>query len=166
MSYCDDDEGWMQEALKLAQKANKHNEIPVGAILVKEGKIIGQGWNCPISHVDPTAHAEMVAISQAASYLDNYRLLNTTLYVTLEPCMMCAGAIIHSRIKRVVYGASDFKTGAAGSFIDLLRYPGLNHYTEITAGVLDQECATLLSQFFQQRRLEQKAKKHSAILDK
>lgn len=151
------DEFWMQHALLLAKRAESLGEIPVGAVIISEDKqIIGEGFNQSILKHNPTAHAEMIAIKQAGEFLRNYRLVNTTLYVTLEPCVMCAGAIIHSRIKRVVYGASDYKTGAAGSFIDILAYQGINHYAEITQGVLANECGKLLSDFFKQRRLQKK----------
>lgn len=143
---------WMQRALELARQAEAAGEVPVGAVLVKEDQVLGEGWNAPIGEHDPTAHAEIRALRQAANRLGNYRLLNTTLYVTLEPCVMCAGAIIHARVKRVVYGAADPKTGAAGSVFDILNSELHNHRVEITAGVLDQECSTLLKGFFQARR--------------
>lgn len=151
------DEYWMQYAIKLANHAEAIGEIPVGAVIVDENnQIIGEGFNQPISKHNPTAHAEMIAIAQAGEFLKNYRLLNTTLYVTLEPCIMCAGAIIHSRIKRVVYGASDLKTGAAGSFTNILSHEGINHFAQVTGGVLAQECSTLLSNFFKKRRQQKK----------
>lgn len=143
---------WMKQALALAQKAWEQGEVPVGAILVLDDEVIGQGWNRPITRHDPTAHAEIMALQQGGQIVQNYRLLNATLYVTLEPCVMCAGAMVHSRIKRLVYGASDLKTGAAGSLLDILRHPGMNHQIEITAGVMANECSEMLSQFFQQRR--------------
>lgn len=147
----------MQHAIKLANYAESIGEIPVGAVIVDENnQIIGEGFNQPISKHNPTAHAEMIAIAQAGEYLKNYRLVNTTLYVTLEPCIMCAGAIIHSRIKRVVYGASDLKTGAAGSFTNILSHEGINHFAQVTGGVLAQECSTLLSHFFKKRRQQKK----------
>ena len=118
---------WMKQALALAQKAWEQGEVPVGAILVLDDEVIGQGWNRPITRHDPTAHAEIMALQQGGQIVQNYRLLNATLYVTLEPCVMCAGAMVHSRIKRLVYGASDLKTGAAGSLLDVLRHPGMNH---------------------------------------
>ncbi|OCG03033.1 tRNA adenosine(34) deaminase TadA [Gilliamella sp. wkB112] len=151
------DEFWMQHALMLAKRAETIGEIPVGAVIIDDNQqIIGEGFNQAILQHNPSAHAEMIAIKQAGQTINNYRLVNTTLYVTLEPCIMCAGAIIHSRIKRVVYGASDYKTGAAGSFIDILAHPGINHYAEITGGVLAGECSNLLSDFFKQRRLQKK----------
>lgn len=151
------DEFWMQHAIMLAKRAELAGEIPVGAVIIDENqKIIGEGFNQPILQNNPTAHAEMIAIKQAGTNLHNYRLINTTLYVTLEPCIMCAGAIIHSRIRRVVYGASDYKTGAAGSFIDILSYQGINHFAEIIGGVLANECSNLLSDFFKKRRIQKK----------
>ena len=143
---------WMQRALELAHQAQAEGEVPVGALLVKEDQILGEGWNAPIGEHDPTAHAEIRALRHAAKSLDNYRLLDTTLYVTLEPCVMCAGAIIHARVKRVVYGATDPKTGAAGSVFNILNSELHNHRVEITAGVLEQECGKLLKNFFQARR--------------
>ena len=156
------DEVWMQHALMLAKKAEEIGEIPVGAVIVDENNnIIGEGFNQSIIKHNPTAHAEIMAIEQAGQFLHNYRLVNTTLYVTLEPCIMCAGAIIHSRIKRVVYGASDYKTGAAGSYINILSRTGINHFAQITSGVLASECSSMLSNFFKKRRLEIKQNKHS-----
>lgn len=152
---------WMKQALALAQKAWDQGEVPVGAILVLDGKVIGQGWNRPITRHDPTAHAEIMALQQGGQIVQNYRLLNATLYVTLEPCVMCAGAMVHSRIKRLVYGASDLKTGAAGSLLDILRHPGMNHQIEIVSGVLATECSDMLSQFFQQRREQKKAEREA-----
>ncbi len=150
---------WMQYALQLADKAEQAGEIPVGAVLVKDNQVIGEGWNLSICQHDPSAHAEMLAIRQAAQQLQNYRLLDTTLYVTLEPCAMCAGLLVHSRIKRLVFGAFDAKTGAAGSVVDLVRHPVLNHQLEVVSGVLAAECGAKLSAFFQRRRREQKAAK-------
>lgn len=152
---------WMKQALALAQKAWEQGEVPVGAILVLDDEVIGQGWNRPITRHDPTAHAEVMALQQGGQIVQNYRLLNATLYVTLEPCVMCAGAMVHSRIKRLVYGASDLKTGAAGSLLDVLRHPGMNHQIEITAGVMANECSEMLSQFFQQRREQKKAEREA-----
>lgn len=153
------DEYWMNYALTLAAKAEEKGEIPVGAVLILNNEIIGEGWNHSIYQHNPTGHAEIMALQQGGQFLSNYRLLDATLYVTLEPCIMCAGAIVHSRIRRIVYGASDLKTGAAGSFIDLLRFPGLNHQVEITSGVLAESCSKVLSDFFQRRRKEIKALK-------
>lgn len=150
----------MRHALSLADKAEALGEIPVGAVLVDEaGNILGEGWNLSITSSDPTAHAEIVALRNGAQRLQNYRLLNTTLYVTLEPCTMCAGAILHSRIKRLVFGASDLKTGAVGSRFHFFDDYKMNHSVEITAGVLAQECSAKLSHFFQKRRAEKKQEK-------
>ncbi|WP_422655611.1 tRNA adenosine(34) deaminase TadA [Leminorella grimontii] len=158
----DSDENWMRYALQLAERADEEGEIPVGAVLVLDNKIIGEGWNRPIGRHDPTAHAEIAALRQGGETLQNYRLLGATLYVTLEPCIMCAGAMVHSRISRLVYGASDFKTGAAGSLIDILGHPAMNHKVEVTAGVLAETCSSRLSDFFRRRREEIKAKKARA----
>lgn len=143
----------MQLALDLARQAAKNGEVPVGAIIVKDGVIIGRGSNAPIGLRDPTAHAEIIAMRQAALHLDNYRLVDCTLYVTLEPCAMCSGAIQHARIEKLVYGASDPKTGACGSVINLMAEPKLNHHTEVVGGVLADECGAVLTAFFKQRRL-------------
>ncbi|RZV02925.1 UNVERIFIED_ORG: tRNA-adenosine deaminase [Serratia quinivorans] len=162
------DEYWMRQALQLALRAQEEGEVPVGALLVLDNQVIGEGWNRPIGRHDPTAHAEIMALRQGGSVLQNYRLLNATLYVTLEPCVMCAGAMVHSRIRRLVYGAPDVKTGAAGSLVDILRHPGMNHQVEILSGVLAEECAATLSKFFRMRREQQKALKlaQRAGLDK
>lgn len=154
-----DDAYWMRYALTLADKAESEGEVPVGAVLVLNNEIIGEGWNHSISQHNPAGHAEMMALQQAGITLQNYRLLNASLFVTLEPCIMCAGAIIHSRIKRLVFGAYDKKTGAAGSLIDILNYPGLNHYVNISSGVMANECAMKISHFFQNRRREIKNRK-------
>lgn len=158
------DEVWMRHALKLAKHAESLGEIPVGAVIVDENnQIIGEGYNQSIMQHNPTAHAEIMAIEQAGQCIRNYRLVNTTLYVTLEPCIMCAGAIIHSRIQRVVYGASDYKTGAAGSYIDILSRTGINHFAQITSGILSDECSSMLSNFFQKRRQQKKQHKQSIL---
>lgn len=151
------DEEWMQYAMTLALKAQDEGEVPVGAVLVLDNRVIGEGWNRSIGHHDPTAHAEIMALRQGGCAVQNYRLIDATLYVTLEPCVMCAGAMIHSRIRRVVYGAADAKTGAAGSLLDVLRHPGMNHQIEITSGVLAQACSEQLSAFFRYRRTQKKA---------
>nr|WP_191091032.1 tRNA adenosine(34) deaminase TadA [Pantoea stewartii] len=151
------DEYWMRRALTLAQRAWDEGEVPVGAVLVHGDRVIGEGWNRPIGQHDPTAHAEIMALRQGGKVLENYRLLDTTLYVTLEPCVMCAGAMVHSRIGRLVYGAHDVKTGAAGSLIDVLGHPGMNHQVRLDHGVLEDACAALLSDFFRMRRQQQKA---------
>lgn len=144
---------FMQQALALASSAAGNGEVPVGAIVVKDGEIIGRGSNAPISLQDPTAHAEIQALRQAAMHLGNYRLIDCTLYVTLEPCAMCAGAIQHARFKRLVYGARDPKTGACGSVIDLMSEAKLNHHTEVIGGILAEQCGALLTDFFKLRRL-------------
>ena len=151
------DRHWMQQALALSENAETLGEVPVGAIVVANGEIIGKGWNTPISGHDPSAHAEMNALRQAALYRQNYRVIDATLYVTLEPCPMCAGLLVHARISRVVFGAFDEKTGAAGSVMNLLQHESLNHKVEITGGVLGDECGQRLSDFFKRRRAEIKA---------
>ena len=171
------DEIYMRVALELAAEAQAAGEVPVGAVVVKDGQIIGRGFNAPISRHDPSAHAEMQAIREAAQHIGNYRLVGCELYVTLEPCLMCAGAIMHARIARLVYGASDYKTGVCGSvlnmFGELAALPApcpfplppsqglvvrLNHHAEVTGGVLAQECGLMLSNFFKLRRAQQKIK--------
>jgi len=150
------DNDFMQIALDLAQQAGAAGEVPVGAVVVKDGEIIGRGSNAPITTHDPTAHAEIRAMRDAAQHLDNYRLVGCTLYVTLEPCAMCTGAIQHARIAKLIYGASDPKTGACGSVVNLMAEPKLNHHTEISGGVLATECGALLSSFFSARRKKAK----------
>jgi tRNA(adenine34) deaminase len=142
----------MAAALALARDAQARGEVPVGAVVVKDGAIIGRGGNAPIAANDPTAHAEIAALREAASALGNYRLPGCDLYVTIEPCPMCAGAILHARIARLVFGARDPKTGACGSVIDLFSESRLNHHAVATGGVLAGECGTLLSDFFGARR--------------
>jgi tRNA(adenine34) deaminase len=149
----DMDERWMGEALALARAAQTRGEVPVGAVVVKDGNIVGRGGNAPIAATDPTAHAEIAALRDASRSLGNYRLPGCDLYVTIEPCAMCAGAILHARIRRVVFGAHDPKTGACGSVIDLFAVPRLNHHATVTGGVLAAECGGLLSEFFGARRL-------------
>jgi tRNA(adenine34) deaminase len=143
---------FMREAISLAREAGAAGEVPVGAIVVKDGIIIGRGSNSPIANHDPTAHAEIRALRDAAEKIGNYRLPDCELYVTLEPCAMCVGAIMHARIAHVVFGASDPKTGAAGSVINLFAETKLNHHAEVTGGVLAGECAALLKDFFAARR--------------
>lgn len=150
------DEDWMRHALRLAAIAEAAGEVPVGAVLVKDQQLLAEGWNQMISLHDPSAHAEMQAVRKAGQQLQNYRLIDCTLYVTLEPCSMCAGMLVHSRVKRLVFGASDYKTGAAGSIMDLVCHPKLNHQLEVTAGILAEECSAMLSAFFKQRRVQQK----------
>jgi len=147
-----EDRDFMAVALDLAREAATLGEVPVGAVVTKEGEIIGRGFNQPIGRHDPTAHAEVMALRAAAARLGNYRLPGCTLYVTLEPCAMCIGAIFHARVARVVFGARDPKTGAAGSVIDLFAEARLNHHAEIAGGVLADECGALLSGFFAARR--------------
>ncbi len=147
-----EDEGFMREALALARQATIRGEVPVGAIVVRDSEIVGRGLNCPISENDPTGHAEVRALRDAAQRLGNYRLPGCTLYVTIEPCAMCAGAIFHARIARVVYGAPDSKTGALGSVVNLAAEPRLNHHASVEGGVLAEECAGLLQAFFTERR--------------
>jgi len=147
-----DDESFMGLALDLAREAGAAGEVPVGALVVRDGEIVGRGFNRPIGRHDPTAHAEIMALRDAAQSLGNYRLPGCTLYVTLEPCAMCAGAIMHARIDRVVFGARDPKTGAAGSVIDLFAEARLNHHTTIVGEVMAEACGSLLSGFFAARR--------------
>jgi tRNA(adenine34) deaminase len=142
----------MRRALDLARQAEAAGEVPVGALVVRDGRILGEGFNCPVSTADPTAHAEIRALRAAAAQAGNYRLPGATLYVTLEPCAMCAGAILHARIAQVVFGAADVKTGAAGSVVDLFAERRLNHHAQIERGVLKDECGALLSRFFEHRR--------------
>jgi tRNA(adenine34) deaminase len=142
----------MRHALLLARHAEENGEVPVGALVVQGGEVIGEGWNQPIVAHDPSAHAEIVALRAAAQRVQNYRLPDAVLYVTLEPCAMCAGAIVQARVARVVFGAPDPKGGAAGSVFSLLTGERLNHRAEVTAGVLAEECAALLRQFFVRRR--------------
>jgi tRNA(adenine34) deaminase len=146
------DEDFMRHALELARRAQAEGEVPVGAVVVLEEKVIGEGWNRPISASDPTAHAEIQAMRAAASTRQNYRLVGATLYVTLEPCAMCVGAMFHARIRRVVFGAADPKTGAAGSTVNLFEEKRLNHHALVLGGVLAAECGALLSDFFASRR--------------
>lgn len=143
---------WMKRALDLARYAEGAGEVPIGALVVLNDEVIGEGWNQPIVSRDPTAHAEIVALRAAAARMKNYRLTDTALYVTLEPCAMCAGAIVQARIARVVYGAADPKAGAAGSVFNLLESPSLNHRAQITRGVLAGECGEMLRRFFESRR--------------
>jgi len=146
------DEFFMREALHLARQAWNAGEVPVGAVAVLDGVIVGHGFNAPISRHDPSAHAEMMALRDAAQRLGNYRLPGVSLYVTLEPCAMCAGAIMHARVARVVFGAADLKTGAAGSVLNLFAETRLNHHTGVSGGVLTAECGIMLSDFFAARR--------------
>jgi len=156
MSTEQTDQQWMMQALDLAQHAADLGEVPVGALVVLDGQIIGRGWNRPITGHDPCAHAEVVALREAALAVQNYRLVNADLYVTLEPCMMCAGAIVHARIRRVIYAALEPKAGALVSQLQALSLAHLNHKPEVVGGVLAAESSELISQFFRRRREEQK----------
>jgi tRNA(adenine34) deaminase len=142
----------MRRALALARHAQDAGEVPIGAVVVHGGDVIGEGWNQPIRAHDPSAHAEIIALRAAAAYLRNYRLAGTTLYVTLEPCAMCAGAIVQARVARVVFGALDPKAGAGGSVFNLLVSEKLNHRADVANGVLSEECGEVLRRFFQERR--------------
>ena len=146
----------MEEALRAAQRALEAGEVPVGAVVVCDGKIIGRGWNRNLTNSDPTAHAEIVALRQAGAAVGNHRLGDCELFATIEPCPMCAGALVHARLKRLVYGADDPKAGAVHSVLEVLNHPGLNHHMEVRAGVLAGRCAELLQCFFRTRREEQK----------
>jgi tRNA(adenine34) deaminase len=146
------DEMYMRRAIELARQAEAAGEVPVGAVIVRGNEIIGEGFNRPISQRDPTAHAEMIALRAAAALSDSYRLTGTTLYVTLEPCAMCAGAMVHARVERLVYAAPDPRAGAAGSVFNVVRSPALNHRLDVDGGVLGEECGALLRNFFLARR--------------
>ncbi len=147
----------MQEALRQAQCALDAGEVPVGAVVVFEGRVVGRGLNRNLRDLDPTAHAEVVALREAAAALGNHRLLNCELYATIEPCAMCAGAMIHARLRRLVYGADDPKAGAVHSVLSVINHPQLNHSIEVRRGVLAEQCGKLLQAFFRRRRAEQKA---------
>jgi tRNA(adenine34) deaminase len=146
------DESFMREALRLAAKAREANEVPVGAVVVRAGRIIGRAYNQVELLKDATAHAEMLALTQAEAAVGDWRLVDCDLYVTKEPCVMCAGALVHVRIRRVIFGCADVRGGAAGSVVNLLQMPALNHRCEITAGVLQNECAAILQDFFREKR--------------
>jgi tRNA(adenine34) deaminase len=148
------DELWMEEALRLAQRSAAAEEVPVGSVIVCDGVIVGRGWNQTIATCDPTAHAEMIALREAAARVENYRLPDCDLYVTLEPCAMCAGALVHARIRRLVYGALDPKAGAAGSVLPVINHPALNHQMQVSAGALAGRCMEMLQAFFRERRAE------------
>jgi tRNA(adenine34) deaminase len=148
-------EYYMREALRLAQKAYEANEVPVGAIVVRAGKIIGRAYNQVELLKDATAHAEMLALTQVEAAVGDWRLVDCDLYVTKEPCVMCAGALVHVRIRRLIFGCADTRSGAAGGMINLLQHPALNHHCEITSGVLQNECAAILQDFFQKKRASQ-----------
>jgi tRNA(adenine34) deaminase len=150
----DRDLHWMRRALELARRAAAAGEVPVGAVLVLDNEALGEGWNQPISHCDPTAHAEIMALRAAATRLGNYRLVGSTLYVTLEPCAMCAGAMIHARVGRVVFGATDPRAGAAGSVFNILQSDQLNHRAEVVGDLLAEDCGAVLRDFFRTRRIK------------
>ncbi len=146
------DEYWMAQALALAEKGAENGEVPVGAVLVRDDEVIGDGWNRPVGLHDPSAHAEVMALRAAGKQLNNYRLTNTTLYVTLEPCLMCVGAMVHARVARLVYGATDPKGGAVTSLMRGFEIEGLNHRVQVAGGVMAEECGEVLKRFFQVRR--------------
>jgi tRNA(adenine34) deaminase len=152
MNQAELDRQFMEQAIEQAQLAAAANEVPVGAVLVRDGKVISKGFNKPITNHDPSAHAEMLALREAAKAEENYRLPGSTLYVTLEPCAMCSGAILHARVDRVVFGATDPKTGAAGSVLDVFSSKQINHQTSVEGGVMSEECGQLLRSFFKERR--------------
>lgn len=152
IAFASDDERWMRHAIGLAERAEAAGEVPVGAILVRDGKLVAEGWNQPIGTHDPAAHAEVMALRAAGQVLGNYRLTGSSLYVTLEPCLMCVGAIVHARVARVVYGASDPKSGVVNTLCRGFELPGLNHRPEVTAGVLADACSEQLKRFFRARR--------------
>ncbi|EJL6400389.1 tRNA adenosine(34) deaminase TadA [Vibrio navarrensis] len=164
-TFTPEDEHFMRRAMELAQQAEAEGEVPVGALLVKDGEIIAEGWNRSIGACDATAHAEIQVLRKAGATLHNYRLLDTTLYVTLEPCPMCAGALLHSRVKRIVFGAPDLKAGAAGTVMDLFSSQAAYHYATVEKGLLEEECRQQLQAFFQRRRKEIKAQKEAAKRD-
>lgn len=153
----DNDVYWMQRALALAERAYSLGEVPVGAVIVRDGQMLGEGFNCPIGACDPTAHAEIQALRMAAQEVGNYRLPGCTLYVTVEPCSMCAGALVHARVSRLVFGARESKAGAVVSKVNVINHEAMNHRLEVTGGVLELECATLMSRFFAERRNKKKA---------
>ncbi len=146
------DELWMEEALRCAQRALEAGEVPVGAVVVCDGRVVGRGWNRNISDSDPTAHAEVIALQEAGANLGNHRLGACDLFATIEPCAMCAGALVHARVRRLVYGADDPRAGAVHSVIHVVNHPGMNHKIEVCAGVLAGRCAEVLQQFFRNRR--------------
>ncbi len=164
--FTQQDERFMRRAMELAEQAEQEGEVPVGAVLVKGDEVIAEGWNQSIGAHDATAHAEMQTLRKAGQVLGNYRLLDTTLYVTLEPCPMCAGALLHSRVKRIVFGAPDLKAGAAGTVLNLFEHQAAYHYAEVEQGLLEDECRVQLQAFFKRRRKEKKAlKQASRLLD-
>ncbi|MFH1229890.1 MAG: tRNA adenosine(34) deaminase TadA [Planctomycetota bacterium] len=150
------DENYMKESIKEAVRALEDNEVPIGAVIVYQNKIIGRAYNQREKLHDPTAHAEMIALTQAASFLDNWRLKDTTIYVTIEPCIMCAGALVNARVKRLVYGAKDPKAGGCGSIFNVINDSRLNHQVEVTSGVLEKDCQSILQKFFRKKRIKQR----------
>ncbi|GLO60124.1 tRNA-specific adenosine deaminase [Vibrio sp. MACH09] len=160
-TFSEKDHYFMQRAIELASMAEQQGEVPVGALLVKDDEIIAEGWNRSIGCHDATAHAEIEVLRKAGQVLQNYRLLDTTLYVTLEPCPMCAGALLHSRVKRIVFGAPDLKAGAAGTVLNLFEHQAAYHYADVESGLLQQQCKSQLQAFFKRRRKEKKAAKQS-----
>lgn len=164
-NQADIDAHWMRIAMQEAQKAEAIGEVPVGAIVVKDNQLLAAGYNQVITSHDPSAHAEVVAIRAAGKSVQNYRLIDCTLYVTLEPCPMCCGALVHARFKRVVFGAADYKTGAMGSVMELAKHESMNHQLEMQGGVLAEECAAMISAFFQKRREEKKKLKQAKRLE-
>lgn len=161
LQFTPQDEQFMRRAIELADLAEAEGEVPVGAVLVKDGEIIAEGWNRSICTHDATAHAEIQTLRRAGQFLENYRLLDTTLYVTLEPCPMCAGALLHSRVKRVIFGAPDLKAGAAGTVLNLFESQAAYHFATVEKGLLEAECRSQLQAFFKRRRKEIKAKKQA-----
>ncbi len=164
-SFTPEDEQFMRRAIELARIAESEGEVPVGALLVKDGEVIAEGWNRSIGAHDATAHAEIQTLRKAGEVLQNYRLLDTTLYVTLEPCPMCAGALLHSRVKRIVFGAPDLKAGAAGTVLNLFEHQAAYHYADVECGLLEQECREQLQSFFKRRRKEKKAERKAQQLE-
>ncbi len=164
-SFTPEDEQFMRRAIELARIAESEGEVPVGALLVKDGEVIAEGWNRSIGAHDATAHAEIQTLRKAGEVLQNYRLLDTTLYVTLEPCPMCAGALLHSRVKRIVFGAPDLKAGAAGTVLNLFEHQAAYHYADVEHGLLEQECREQLQSFFKRRRKEKKAERKAQQLE-
>lgn len=148
------DKKWMKRAFELAKKAKENDEVPIGAVIVLEDKIIGEGWNQPISSHDPTAHAEIIALRDACNNICNYRLPNATMYVTLEPCAMCAGAIVHARLAKLVFAVAEQKSGACGSIFNLLQAEELNHKVDIKKGIMEYECCLLIRTFFKEKRIK------------
>ena len=151
-SYLTNDELWMEEALRCAQRALEIGEVPVGAVVVREGRLVGRGWNQNILGTDPTAHAEVMALREAGTAVGNHRLVDCDLFATIEPCAMCAGAMVHARVRRLVYGADDPKAGAVRSVMQVLNHPDLNHKIDVRGGVLAGRCADIVQKFFRNRR--------------